>query len=175
MGATDGPLVAVFTKNRTNPAYDGSRGGAARVAARLGSRTRHFVPTVPDDVDQQIALVDAALSEKPDAVVMIPAHPTALLPSLAKLHAAGIPVVTAVSRAEAPRVLCHVGADDVAVAEGVSDYLFDHIGGSGEVLLIGGHRSEEHTSELQSLMRISYAVFCLKKKKNEKKLTHTDS
>src|SRR3546814_7894702 len=28
------------------------------------------------------------------------------------------------------------------------------------------HRSEEHTSELQSLMRISYAVFCLKKKNN---------
>src|SRR3546814_1809970 len=32
------------------------------------------------------------------------------------------------------------------------------------------HRSEEHTSELQSLMRISYAVFCLKKKK-EKNMT----
>src|SRR3546814_3177574 len=30
-----------------------------------------------------------------------------------------------------------------------------------------GHRSEEHTSELQSLMRISYAVFCLKKKKHQ--------
>src|SRR3546814_10239084 len=35
-----------------------------------------------------------------------------------------------------------------------------HYGGSG-----GAARSEEHTSELQSLMRISYAVFCLKKKK----------
>src|SRR3546814_9848688 len=34
-------------------------------------------------------------------------------------------------------------------------------------------RSEEHTSELQSLMRISYAVFCLKKKKNS--TTHTDT
>src|SRR3546814_8929499 len=33
-------------------------------------------------------------------------------------------------------------------------------------------RSEEHTSELQSLMRISYAVFCLKKK-NKKKAQHT--
>src|SRR3546814_2384215 len=32
-------------------------------------------------------------------------------------------------------------------------------------------RSEEHTSELQSLMRISYAVFCLKKKKQNKKIT----
>src|SRR3546814_4067070 len=31
---------------------------------------------------------------------------------------------------------------------------------------VGAIRSEEHTSELQSLMRISYAVFCLKKKKN---------
>src|SRR3546814_5450346 len=33
-------------------------------------------------------------------------------------------------------------------------------------------RSEEHTSELQSLMRISYAVFCLKKKKNKKQNTN---
>src|SRR3546814_4908999 len=33
-------------------------------------------------------------------------------------------------------------------------------------------RSEEHTSELQSLMRISYAVFCLKKKNNTKDKTH---
>src|SRR3546814_7350897 len=32
-----------------------------------------------------------------------------------------------------------------------------------------GTRSEEHTSELQSLMRISYAVFCLKKKKRKNK------
>src|SRR3546814_1051837 len=36
-------------------------------------------------------------------------------------------------------------------------------------------RSEEHTSELQSLMRISYAVFCLKKKKNKKAKTHNGS
>src|SRR3546814_2498010 len=32
------------------------------------------------------------------------------------------------------------------------------------VVMVGNERSEEHTSELQSLMRISYAVFCLKKK-----------
>src|SRR3546814_4738409 len=37
-------------------------------------------------------------------------------------------------------------------------------------------RSEEHTSELQSLMRISYAVFCLKQKKNEvHEYTHNNS
>src|SRR3546814_8178450 len=35
-----------------------------------------------------------------------------------------------------------------------------------------GQRSEEHTSELQSLMRISYAVFCLKKKKKKQQCTN---
>src|SRR3546814_5788615 len=37
-----------------------------------------------------------------------------------------------------------------------------------------GQRSEEHTSELQSLMRISYAVFCLKKKRNTKIIKNND-
>src|SRR3546814_2432983 len=44
------------------------------------------------------------------------------------------------------------------------------LGGDGELgeprAMHAGLRSEEHTSELQSLMRISYAVFCLKKKQN---------
>src|SRR3546814_6309029 len=38
--------------------------------------------------------------------------------------------------------------------------------GAHPQLSVGRARSEEHTSELQSLMRISYAVFCLKKKNN---------
>src|SRR3546814_4782680 len=50
-----------------------------------------------------------------------------------------------------------VGAD--MLAEGAAGLLQDL-----PVRLVGGHRrSEEHTSELQSLMRISYAVLCLKK------------
>src|SRR3546814_5748450 len=36
-------------------------------------------------------------------------------------------------------------------------------------------RSEEHTSELQSLMRISYAVFCLKKKKKTEQTPHNNA
>src|SRR3546814_2609656 len=43
------------------------------------------------------------------------------------------------------------------------------------VVLAGLSRSEEHTSELQSLMRISYAVFCLKKKRNKQNKKHIKS
>src|SRR3546814_5623627 len=50
----------------------------------------------------------------------------------------------------------------------------EHLGDT--VLALQELRSEEHTSELQSLMRISYAVFCLKKKKHNisKQAQHTD-
>src|SRR3546814_4519418 len=43
----------------------------------------------------------------------------------------------------------------------------DMIGAANQIPGLVGVRSEEHTSELQSLMRISYAVFCLKKKKQK--------
>src|SRR3546814_3169606 len=46
----------------------------------------------------------------------------------------------------------------------VDDPLYQQV---GHAHLIAKPRSEEHTSELQSLMRISYAVFCLKKKKKK--------
>src|SRR3546814_8690913 len=60
--------------------------------------------------------------------------------------------------------------NDAQVTQAVAQYL-SRIGIKTQV-----DRSEEHTSELQSLMRISYAVFCLKKKTTKKrinKLTNT--
>src|SRR3546814_9952994 len=53
-----------------------------------------------------------------------------------------------------------VGAVLDDVGDGVAELHADHCFVLGTAIL----RSEEHTSELQSLMRISYAVFCLKKK-----------
>src|SRR3546814_7051738 len=53
----------------------------------------------------------------------------------------------------------------IAVAAGVT---LMWLGYFGLYQVAEGGRSEEHTSELQSLMRISYAVFCLKKKKRKR-------
>src|SRR3546814_4793591 len=57
----------------------------------------------------------------------------------------------------------------MALGGWMSGAIFD-LSGSYQAAFVHGiawNRSEEHTSELQSLMRISYAVFCLKKKKND--------
>src|SRR3546814_4734406 len=68
-----------------------------------------------------------------------------------------------------PRTLLHLLEQGLHVYEGDGSVHFDN--SENDVLEAAlAARSEEHTSELQSLMRISYAVFCLKKKT----FKHTD-
>src|SRR3546814_1536771 len=72
-----------------------------------------------------------------------------------------------------PDVMClqeiKVPSDDFPAAE-VAAFGYPHVEVHGQKGYNGVARSEEHTSELQSLMRISYAVFCLKKKKHNTRL-----
>src|SRR3546814_7906617 len=70
---------------------------------------------------------------------------------------------------EAP--VFHVNGDDPEAVTFVTRLAMDFRNEFHKDVIVD--RSEEHTSELQSLMRISYAVFCLKKKKNKhNKLSH---
>src|SRR3546814_6761919 len=55
-----------------------------------------------------------------------------------------------------------------------SDFEVDHLGHDEGADAHPAKRSEEHTSELQSLMRISYAVFCLTKKQHNNNKKYTD-
>lgn len=133
-----GETIAVFTKNRTNPAYDAARLGADRTAARNGARILHFVADKPDDVEQQIALVEQAIAARPDAVVFVPVHLTALDPSVRKLNAAGIPVVNYLNRLSAGRFVSFVGSDDYRLACAIAEVLFRHLGGNGGVIILEG-------------------------------------
>src|SRR3546814_2299817 len=72
--------------------------------------------------------------------------------------------------------MVHLFGGDATTAERSKELLGGKGSNLAEMASIGLQflRSEEHTSELQSLMRISYAVFCLKKKKKSK-LSTTNS
>ncbi|MPZ45939.1 MAG: substrate-binding domain-containing protein [Betaproteobacteria bacterium] len=132
------PLIAVFTKNRTNPAYAGARLGADRTAQRLGARTCHFVPEAPDDIDQQIALVAQALQARPDAFVFTPVHESAVDGAIGSIDAAGIPLVNFINRMHRGNRIAFVGSDDRALAIAVAQRLFVHLNGTGNVVVMQG-------------------------------------
>src|SRR3546814_2747271 len=69
---------------------------------------------------------------------------------------------------------CVVGKPDADLGEVPVAFVVAAAGApasDADIKALVASRSEEHTSELQSLMRISYAVFCLKKKKNNNTTT----
>ena len=129
--------LAVFTKNRVNPAYAAARLAADRVAAAAGARTLHFVPETPDDVGQQKALVGQALAQAPDAVVFVPVDDRKMVPDVGRITDAGIPVITCINRMDA-KVVSFVGSDDVAVGHTVARALIDGLGGKGRIVAIEG-------------------------------------
>ena len=109
------PRIAVFTKNRTNPAYEAARLGADRTAARLGATTVHYVPEVPDSAPEQIALIARAIGERPDAAVFVPAHETAVNAAILGF--------------------------DRALARDIARYLFGKLSGRGEIVIVDGAAS----------------------------------
>jgi ribose transport system substrate-binding protein len=131
--------LAVFTKNRSNPAYVGARLGADRLAERLGCSVTHYVPEEPDAVEEQRALLARAIDERADAIVLAPTHATALNAVLSGLKARGIPLLCFISRPQTVEPTCFVGSDDRELARGIADYLFDRLGPEAGVVTIEGH------------------------------------
>lgn len=130
--------IAVFTKNRTNPAYEAARLGAARVAKGFGAETLNFTPVVPDDVGEQVQLIDEALAQRPDAFVIAPVHPTRVDDALRRIASAGIPICAFVNPVRAVKTVTFAGSDDYALGTKVAEHLCAHLGGRGTVLLIAG-------------------------------------
>lgn len=130
--------IAVFTKNKTNPAYVAARLGADRAADRLGAETVHFVPAKGDDPDGQSELIDGALATGLDAIVLAPVHPTRVNAAIERINAAGIPLFAFVNPIPADRCVSYVGADDYALGLEIAQYLFAHLQRRGRVLVVSG-------------------------------------
>src|SRR3546814_5578282 len=95
-------------------------------------------------------------------------HPTSFLAPLGKPSLHKNADVSGNTRLALPHHLRYLPDSQFHRPEQVNNPEPRRVGQSPEDVEYGCHeRSEEHTSELQSLMRISYAVFCLKKKKEK--------
>src|SRR5664279_4231169 len=135
--AADQMTIAVFTKNLTNPAYEAFRIAADKVADTAGVKIRHYVPKQPDNVDEQKAMVEQALKDRPDAVIFIPVDDVAMIPSVKKLNDAKIPVVL-VSNPLPGSFVTYVGADDFEIGYRQARYLFENLGGKAKIVVNEG-------------------------------------
>jgi len=135
--ADDAPVIAVFTKNTTNPAYEAFRIAADKVTGAAGARVVHFVPKQPDNVDEQKAMVEQVLKDRPSVVVFIPVDDVAMVESVKRLNDASIPIVLA-SNPLPGSFVTYVGADDFEIGYREARYLFETMNGKGRIVVIEG-------------------------------------
>lgn len=130
--------IVVIMKNRVNPAYAGAVVGAARAAARFGLALRSTAPAVPDDIDEQRELIRQTVAARPSAIVLLPAHESALNDAIAEADARGIPIFHIVSKPRTSTWVNYVATDSVGMAGDIANHLFDHLGGSGNIVIMDG-------------------------------------
>ncbi len=130
--------LAIFTKNRSNPAYEAARLGADRAARLLGAQTTHYVPEAFDDPVEQSALVDEALGARPDGIVFTPTHPTRVNDALRRIADAKVPLAGFVNPIPVGPCVAYVGSDDDALGRAIAKRLFSALEGRGRVLVVAG-------------------------------------
>lgn len=135
--AAEQKTIAVFTKNQTNPAYEAFRIAADQIARSTDTKVVHFVPKKPDDIDEQKAMVQQILKDRPDVVVFIPVDDVAMVDSVKEINAANIPIVL-VSNPLPGKFVTYVGADDFEIGYREARYLFEHLGGKGKIVIVEG-------------------------------------
>ena len=137
LAADNQMTIAVFTKNRTNHAYEAFRIASDQIARTTGVRVVHLVPNQPDNVDEQKAMVEQVLKDKPDAIIFIPVDDVAMIDSMKKLNEAKIPIVL-VSNPLPGSFVTYVGADDFEIGYREARYLFEKMDGKGKIVVIEG-------------------------------------
>jgi ribose transport system substrate-binding protein len=129
--------IATFTRNPSNPILRGVRIGGEIAATTLGAQVVHFIPR-SEAPPEQLGLVDEVIRNKPDAIVLAPFDPKAMVSAVDRLNAAGIPVTNVNERLAGGSVVSYVGTDDYQLALTTARYLVKAMGGKGNVVILEG-------------------------------------
>ena len=96
------------------------------------------MPTKPDSIPEQMSQVEDVIVKKPNAIVFTPVDYKALIPSVEKMNAAGIPVVNVTDHMAGGKLVSYVGIDDYKVGLATGEALMKALGGKGNVVIIEG-------------------------------------
>ena len=145
-GTTGGELIAVFTKNQTNPYFQTVRLGAENAAKQMNATVDQYTPTVQDSITEQLSEIEDAIIKRPGAVVFIPVNSKAMIPGVEKLNAANIPVVNITDRVLGGSVVTFMGCDETNLSLNTGRYLLQKLNGKGNVIILEGVGGSENSA-----------------------------
>lgn len=104
-------------------------------------------PETPYSVEEQIQLVEQAITDEADAILITPADSTGIIPAIEKANAAGIPIATPNTKAYGGDVLTWIGVDNYTVGYELGKALCESLNGQGKIVLIEGTAGNSTSTE----------------------------
>ena len=127
-----------IVKSLDNPFWDRMRAGAEKAGKDLGIEIKTLAPIKPYNVEEQLRFMEDGITQKVDAICVVPADSKGIVPGIEKANKAGIPVVTPNSKAYGGKVLTWTGAQNQEVGYDIANYAINAIGGKGKVIILEG-------------------------------------
>lgn len=130
--------LALVVKNRVNPAYVSAMKAGDDAAASYGIEVTHFVPTIPDDLGQQNALIEEVLKGGFDAMLVTPVDAEAQADLFKRANAANLPVHNFSNAISGAEVATFVAGDDVSIGFSVIEALAGRLKNAARLCVLAG-------------------------------------
>lgn len=131
--------IAWIGKTLNNPWWVSVADYALKEANTLGVELTIALPQEEVDLEKQVAMVESAIQQKADAIIISAASSDGIIPAIKKARDAGIKIVNFDTRISDPKMYdAYVGADDVYGAYKAGKYICEMLKGKGEVALVTG-------------------------------------
>jgi ribose transport system substrate-binding protein len=130
--------MVFIVKSMDNPFWDMMLEGAQNAAKDLNLEIKGLAPIKPNNVEEQIRMMEDAITMKMDAIILVPADSKGVIPGIEKANRVGVPVMTSNTKAFGGKVIGWAGAPNEESAYTIAKYFLDALGGKGNVLILEG-------------------------------------
>ena len=130
--------MVFIVKSMDNPFWDMMLAGAQNAAKDLNLEIKGLAPIKPNNVEEQIRMMEDAITMKMDAIIVVPADSRGIVPGIEKANRAGIPVFTSNTRAFGGKFIGFAGAPNEEAAYTVAKTFLEMTGGKGNAIILEG-------------------------------------
>jgi ribose transport system substrate-binding protein len=138
LAAAKKPKMVFIVKSMDNPFWDMMLAGGQTAAKRLNIELKGLGPIKPNNVEEQIRMIEDAITMKVDVIIVVPSDSKGIIPGIEKANRAGIPVITPNTRAFGGSVVAWTGIDNKDAGYLIANYMGKLLGGKGNVIILEG-------------------------------------
>lgn len=131
--------MVFIVKSMDNPFWNMMLEGAQAAAKDLNLEIKGLAPIKPNNVEEQIRMMEDAITQKVDAIVVVPSDSKGIVPGIEKANRAGVPVMTSNTRAFGGQFIGFAGAPNEEASYLVTKkFIQQFLNGKGNVIILEG-------------------------------------